>query len=204
MTKIYTCDICGKTFEEYNPYYKHTTRKNTCLSPDTSRKRTRLIRDQEEQIESLTQKYKVLKLEYDILKLKEGKSSQKESTRIDNFVKYLTENGLFESFETIFKGKKLSYKLLQQFVNIAQKKRNVSTTKKKQIYYDQKFECAKCNCDSAAMEIDHIKPLYQGGLNTFDNLEGLCPTCHAEKTIKDSVDFYDNIYLTTRYLFSDS
>lgn len=37
-----------------------------------------------------------------------------------------------------------------------------------------------------ATEVDHIKPLFKGGTDAFDNLQGLCSACHADKSVKES------------------
>ena len=34
----------------------------------------------------------------------------------------------------------------------------------------------------AATDLDHIKPLHQGGTDTPDNRQGLCHDCHVEKS----------------------
>lgn len=34
----------------------------------------------------------------------------------------------------------------------------------------------------AAMQVDHIIPLAQGGTNAMDNLQSLCYSCHSHKT----------------------
>ena len=38
---------------------------------------------------------------------------------------------------------------------------------------------------SLAVEVDHIVPLYKGGSNEQDNMQGLCVECHKVKTAKD-------------------
>ena len=35
---------------------------------------------------------------------------------------------------------------------------------------------------TVAVELDHIKPLHQGGTDTPDNRQGLCTDCHTEKS----------------------
>ena len=35
-------------------------------------------------------------------------------------------------------------------------------------------------------ELDHIKPISEGGTNNFANLQWLCRSCHHEKTIKEA------------------
>ena len=38
----------------------------------------------------------------------------------------------------------------------------------------------------AAFEIDHVVPANFGGASTADNLQCLCPPCHAKKTLVDN------------------
>ena len=47
--------------------------------------------------------------------------------------------------------------------------------------------CVRCLAKTppvtrAATELDHIKPLHQGGTDTPDNRQGLCADCHIEKS----------------------
>lgn len=56
------------------------------------------------------------------------------------------------------------------------------------IYLDwkQKGLCVRCSSDAERGEIDHIKPIYQGGPSIgFDNLQLLCHECHKIKTAED-------------------
>lgn len=49
--------------------------------------------------------------------------------------------------------------------------------------------CVACQAKGrveAATEIDHIKPLFKGGTDALDNLQGLCGTCHADKSAQES------------------
>jgi 5-methylcytosine-specific restriction enzyme A len=34
-------------------------------------------------------------------------------------------------------------------------------------------------------QVDHIKPVCEGGTDERDNLQGICEACHEEKTRKD-------------------
>ena len=48
--------------------------------------------------------------------------------------------------------------------------------------------CVMCQARgrvSVAEEVDHIIPLYKGGADEWENLQGLCKACHAEKTARD-------------------
>jgi 5-methylcytosine-specific restriction protein A len=48
--------------------------------------------------------------------------------------------------------------------------------------------CVSCTSKgyvTAATELDHIKALCNGGTNDDSNLQGLCKTCHEDKTAAD-------------------
>lgn len=62
-------------------------------------------------------------------------------------------------------------------------KRKYATAHRIEIAYFQKYRCKKCNILlPPTFEIDHIIELGDGGKDEFDNLQALCPNCHAEKT----------------------
>lgn len=42
--------------------------------------------------------------------------------------------------------------------------------------------CDKLGRVSAALELDHVIPLWEGGPDADSNLQGLCIPCHAAKT----------------------
>jgi 5-methylcytosine-specific restriction protein A len=42
--------------------------------------------------------------------------------------------------------------------------------------------CARSGLVTVATELDHIKPLHQGGTDDDGNLQGLCTECHRIKT----------------------
>jgi 5-methylcytosine-specific restriction protein A len=42
--------------------------------------------------------------------------------------------------------------------------------------------CTKAGRLAPATEVDHIKPLAQGGTDDGDNLQGLCEPCHKAKS----------------------
>ena len=49
------------------------------------------------------------------------------------------------------------------------------------------FEEPHCRkCGDPSVEIDHIKPLFEGGGNDRMNLQALCVPCHALKTAQES------------------
>jgi 5-methylcytosine-specific restriction enzyme A len=46
-------------------------------------------------------------------------------------------------------------------------------------------ECLKAKRVTAATTVDHIIPLYQGGLDIDTNCQSLCDPCHDRKTADD-------------------
>lgn len=45
--------------------------------------------------------------------------------------------------------------------------------------------CAVCKTN-ASVQVDHIIPLAEGGLDTYDNKQAICLQCHTSKTKKES------------------
>lgn len=65
-------------------------------------------------------------------------------------------------------------------------KRNVSAPLKKKIAANQKWKCKKCSqLLDETYQVDHILPLFKEGGNEIDNLQALCPNCHAKKTLNE-------------------
>lgn len=48
------------------------------------------------------------------------------------------------------------------------------------------YLCRSCGTAVRTGEVDHIKPLDQGGSNDDSNLQLLCDSCHVDKTNKDN------------------
>ena len=56
-------------------------------------------------------------------------------------------------------------------------------------YFEQQPLCITCKKHGrtvAATEIDHIRPLWDGGADDSSNRQGLCDDCHAQKTAAES------------------
>ena len=67
-------------------------------------------------------------------------------------------------------------------------KRSVSESKKKFIAAKQGWKCRECNeILPATYEVDHITRLQHGGSNEIDNLQALCPSCHRNKTMMETL-----------------
>lgn len=43
--------------------------------------------------------------------------------------------------------------------------------------------CAYCE-NNVKLEVDHIKPISKGGMNTIDNIQPLCRSCNSKKSNK--------------------
>jgi 5-methylcytosine-specific restriction endonuclease McrA len=59
---------------------------------------------------------------------------------------------------------------------------------KEMVLEKSKKKCAGCECclESKKYEIDHIRPLANGGTNQIDNLQALCKACHRDKTANEN------------------
>lgn len=62
-------------------------------------------------------------------------------------------------------------------------KRKYSTTHRIEIAYKSKYRCNMCNILlPPTFEVDHIIELQDGGKDVYENLQALCPNCHASKS----------------------
>ncbi len=63
------------------------------------------------------------------------------------------------------------------------RRRRVTERVKKQVAAEQQWRCSGCDdVLTSAFQVDHVRPLWQGGSNERDNLTALCANCHALKT----------------------
>lgn len=54
---------------------------------------------------------------------------------------------------------------------------------RKHLIYDLLEKCAQCGEDFVPrLQVDHIKPVAEGGTDSLDNLQVLCHNCHKKKT----------------------
>jgi 5-methylcytosine-specific restriction endonuclease McrA len=71
-------------------------------------------------------------------------------------------------------------------------KRKVSSDLKRMVGASQKWTCAHCHqMLPATFEVDHIIPLHEKGTNHIDNLQALCNTCHAHKSMEERITRYE-------------
>lgn len=63
-------------------------------------------------------------------------------------------------------------------------RRNVSKKYRWEIAHRQQYKCAECRelLHPKAMDIDHVRPLAEGGEDTVENCQALCANCHAKKS----------------------
>lgn len=54
--------------------------------------------------------------------------------------------------------------------------------------------CAEQGHTTPATEVDHIRPLAQGGTHASDNLQSLCKPCHSKKTVAQSLGWQGRGY----------
>jgi 5-methylcytosine-specific restriction endonuclease McrA len=62
--------------------------------------------------------------------------------------------------------------------------RRVSPSMRAFVLERDNFRCRRCNAaavDGARLEVDHIKPVSQGGKGDHDNLQTLCWNCNSGK-----------------------
>lgn len=56
----------------------------------------------------------------------------------------------------------------------------------------QGWRCAHCNeLLPSSYELDHVKPLWNGGPNVLENAEALCNDCHGKKTQREAIERRD-------------
>lgn len=192
--RTYQCHICGKIFVDRTNFWKHLNKKKTaCISQVECLKLVDKVKMYEIENENYQKQCKNLKTELQYLK----QDQAKQERRAFNFFKYLTKSDpeLLVSFSDIFRSSEVNYKTLQEFANkLNRKKRYVPEKIKKNVAYSQDHKCNGCDkLLPPSHEIDHVIPLYLGGLNVESNLQALCAECHNEKTVEDFSNFYFDI-----------
>jgi 5-methylcytosine-specific restriction endonuclease McrA len=86
------------------------------------------------------------------------------------------------------------------------KRKIFSEPQKRQIAFHQEYKCVGEICRSMKLlppqwELDHFNPLFKGGSNYYNfenkndqenNLCVICPGCHAIKTQREKIEFYQD------------
>ena len=69
------------------------------------------------------------------------------------------------------------------------KRGRLTEARKRIVASGQKWSCGICSSTlPSAFEVDHRTPLWDGGVDDWENWWALCPNCHAAKTQKESID----------------
>lgn len=65
----------------------------------------------------------------------------------------------------------------------------LTPAQKQRLAYQQQYLCAICAISlPPTWQVDHKTPLHLGGTNEWQNLQILCPSCHAEKTQLEAIE----------------
>lgn len=65
------------------------------------------------------------------------------------------------------------------------------------IYDKTNGACADCSIPlefKSRWHVDHIHPIFKGGLTTFSNMQALCTSCHDKKTSSEKSEFNKKRY----------
>lgn len=63
------------------------------------------------------------------------------------------------------------------------KRRPVTLLQWKTLAFAQGWKCKQCHDPlSPTAQVDHCIPLFRGGVDTIENMQILCCSCHAKKT----------------------
>lgn len=199
---MFTCTDCGVTIKYKYNIPRHLKKScKTLLFKSTSKKMV------EEKINALESQLLLAEEKINIL---ESKMASDENSKINNedtnIIKQTlaSEQTSLDKYNTMLKEYNLTdsdniIKITEEKTITIKKdksqkssfdstksKRNITEAKKKLVVSKQSWKCNHCNelLDNT-YEVDHIIPLYKGGDNTIDNLQGLCRNCHGKKTSLD-------------------
>jgi hypothetical protein len=69
------------------------------------------------------------------------------------------------------------------------KRKRLAKASKTLILNSQQYRCAMCKTDISKLpnHFDHRIPLAMGGSDEIENIQALCPNCHATKSQRDSL-----------------
>lgn len=75
------------------------------------------------------------------------------------------------------------------------KRKQFTKAQRKAVYDKTGGRCAYCGCefDIQKMQVDHIKPIYNGGTNEIDNLLPSCRSCNHYKSTFTLEQFRENL-----------
>ena len=69
------------------------------------------------------------------------------------------------------------------------KRKCITEGVKRRVAASRDWKCGCCDGTlSAAFHIDHRVPLWDGGADCESNMQALCGSCHAEKTMNEGIE----------------
>lgn len=71
-------------------------------------------------------------------------------------------------------------------------RRRVALLKRRLYHRDPTCQACRAAVPFARAELDHVIPLWKGGVSEEGNLQILCAFCHAEKTATDQRDYWQS------------
>jgi rubrerythrin len=72
-------------------------------------------------------------------------------------------------------------------------KRSFRDAHRRMVGARQEWKCAHCSIVlPSAFQVDHVVPLWRGGVDSVDNAEALCATCHAQKTQREEIERHES------------
>lgn len=93
-----------------------------------------------------------------------------------------------------------------QVMSVTKKRKKLTKKERQQIHESFNKRCAYCGCDLAIkdMQVDHVKPLHNGGSDTLDNMFPACRPCNHRKSTLDIEQFRESICNFPKVLQRDS
>jgi 5-methylcytosine-specific restriction endonuclease McrA len=70
-----------------------------------------------------------------------------------------------------------------------QQRKFLTPAQKQRLAAEQKYLCRECDILlPSTWQVDHVIPLHLGGTNEWQNLQILCPLCHANKSQLEAIE----------------
>lgn len=121
-----------------------------------------------------------------------------------SFYNLLESLNMIDKFKEIFsKNDGITYDNKNILIREMRNSRKVPREQQKMILFEQMFACKQCKLQTFDIEVDHIQPLFMGGNNRRENLQGLCRLCHGLKSAEERVSLDECIDYMYRDFLSE-
>jgi len=128
------------------------------------------------------------------------KFEQVSNVNVVTFYNLLESLDMIDKFKQIFsKNGGITYDNKNLFIREIRNTRKIPREQQKMILFEQMFSCKLCDVKTFDIEVDHIQPLFMGGNNRRENLQGLCRLCHGLKSAEERVSLDECI----DYMYND-